>query len=68
MTFTSVNKDQLRRAFAIAHRAGEDPQYPQATRVKFKAIATLLWKAHGEEGDPPQGSGAKILDIEEAAS
>ena len=60
--FTSVKRHKLQRAFAIAHRAGEDANIPQDCRDKFRLVAKLIWDAHGEPGQPPEGSGAKLLE------
>jgi hypothetical protein len=60
--FTAVDKELLRQAFSLAHQACEDNKYPAKTRAKFKAIATLIWRAHGEKGaNPPAGVGAALI-------
>ena len=62
-TFTAVDKDKLRAAFALAHHAGESDKFPQRTRAKFKAIADLIWQAHGEKGSTPLPHvGAALLE------
>ena len=61
-TFTAVDKELLREAFSLAHQACEDTRYPAKTRAKFKTIATLIWRAHGEKGaNPPAGVGAALI-------
>lgn len=60
MTFTSVSRSHLQKAFALAHRLSENPNVPNAQRAQFRAVAYLIWKAHGEEGGPPPGAGARI--------
>lgn len=63
MTFTAVNKTQLQQAFALAHQSSENPGIPKAHRDRFKKIATLIWKAHGEQGkEPPVGVGAALIN------
>jgi hypothetical protein len=66
MTFTSVNKDKLQRAFALAHRASESDKLPATTRARFREIAVLIWDAHGEQGHPARGAGAELLNKMEA--
>lgn len=60
MTFTAVNKTQLQQPFAIAHRASEDTKIPDIHRKRYREIATLIWKAHGEQGKPPDGCGKEL--------
>lgn len=59
-TFTSVSRVELQKAFAIAHRLSENPEVPAAQRAQFRAIANLIWKAHGEQGGIPEGAGETI--------
>lgn len=59
--FTSVSKHQLQTAFAYAHKLSEDESVPLAQRTQFRAIAGLIWRAHGETGEPKAGSGAELL-------
>jgi hypothetical protein len=63
-TFTAVDKDKLRKAFALAHQASEDSaHFSQSSRDKFRAIARLIWQAHGEKGQtPPVGVGAALIE------
>ena len=56
-TYTSVSRHGLQKAFALAHRLSENEFVPNAQRAQFRAIAYLIWKAHGEPGTPPDGSG-----------
>lgn len=60
MTFTSVSRSHLQKAFALAHRLSENPNVPCAQRGQFRAVAYLIWKAHGEQGGPPPGAGERI--------
>lgn len=60
MTFTSVSRSHLQKAFALAHRLSENPSAPVDQRGQFRAVAYLIWKAHGEEGGPPAGAGDRI--------
>jgi hypothetical protein len=62
MTFTSVNREKLQKAFALAHKASENCDTPKSERLKFQLIARLLWEAHGEQGAPPEGSGQELLE------
>lgn len=62
VTFTSVDKTKLQLAFAIAHKGQEDFGMSSEARDKFKAIAQLIWDAHGEKGKPPMYAGEKVLD------
>jgi hypothetical protein len=57
MEFTSVTRQGLQEAFALAHRCAENPEYPIMARAKFASIAKLIWTAHGEAGEPPAGAG-----------
>jgi hypothetical protein len=58
--FTSVNKTKLQIAFAMAHRLSEDLTVATKERKRYRAIATLIWEAHGEPGVPPKGSGKAL--------
>jgi len=60
-TFTSVNKTKLQIAFAMAHRLSEDLTIAAKERRRYRAIATLIWEAHGELGTPPKGSGKALV-------
>lgn len=62
MPFTSVCRTRLQAAFGIAHKSSEDLTIPAPIRKKFKAIAHLIWDAHGEPGKPPKRSGELLLD------
>lgn len=45
----------------MAHHAGEDFNVPAEYGAKFRAIARLLWQAHGEPGrNPPNGAGTEL--------
>jgi hypothetical protein len=60
--FTSISRYELQQAFALAHRSSEDLSIPLIHRKRFRAIAQLIWKAHGEEQPrPPEGTGEKLL-------
>ena len=67
-TFTSVDKELLPKAFALAHRASENPEIESNARAKFRAIAFLIWEAHGEAGAPPSEAGKRILEVLSAAA
>ncbi len=61
-TFSSVDKDELRLAFAIAHKASENADLGQVERALFRRIAQHIWTAHGETpAIPPVGAGASAL-------
>lgn len=61
MNYTSVSRYELQKAFALAHKASEDETVPISERIRFRAIARLIWKAHGEPGEPIPGSGLELL-------
>lgn len=67
MSYTSVSRVKLQKAFAVAHRASEDAWFSTEARTKFREIAKLLWEAHGEEGKPPANAGAELLSKIEAS-
>lgn len=50
--FTSVDRANLQRAFVVARRACENPEYSQTSRAVFRQIAMLIWQAHGEKAFP----------------
>jgi hypothetical protein len=52
VTFMSVQRDRLQKAFALAHRASEDYNIGATERKYFSAIATLIWLACGESKAP----------------
>lgn len=59
--YTSVSREGLQKAFGLAHKLSERESVPMEQRKQFRAIATLIWEAHGEPGKPPSGSGALAL-------
>jgi len=61
VTYTSVSRDKLQQAFGLAHKLSESPSIPDRQRKQFRAIAILIWEAHGEPGAPPPESGAILL-------
>lgn len=66
--YTSVDKEKLQWAFALASHAGEDDAIPKDTRDKFRAIARYIWQAHDEHGhEAPKGVGKSLLDSLTAA-
>ncbi len=60
-TYTSVDRDKIRRALALAHSASEDSSIPQIVRKRFFTIAHTIWKALGEDGAVPPGWGTRTL-------
>ena len=66
MSFTSVRRDKLQKAFALAHRWSErrsldlDEVSHADYRRRFQQIAKLIWEAHGEPGEIPAGAGAAL--------
>lgn len=52
VTFMSVQRDRIQKAFALAHRASEDEKVHATERKYFSAIATLIWLACGETKTP----------------
>ena len=67
MEYTSVSRHELQKAFALAHKLSEDLGIPATERKQFRKIAQLIWKAHGEGGNPPAGSGSALLRKFDAA-
>jgi hypothetical protein len=63
MTFSTVNTARLQAAFHLATRAAEDYGTSIETRKKFRAIARLIWDAHGEQGPAPT-----VAELEAAIS
>jgi hypothetical protein len=61
MNYTSVSREDLQKAFGLAHKLSERAAVPNAQRAQFRAIAYLIWKAHGEPGTPPTESGQIVL-------
>jgi hypothetical protein len=62
MAFTSVDRADLQQAFALAHIASEDPQFSREIQIRFRTIAQLIWRAHGEQSPvPPAGAGEHIM-------
>jgi hypothetical protein len=59
--FTSVSRNKLQQAFGLAHKLSESHSVPAKQRKQFRAIAILLWEAHGEPGAPPPEAGAILL-------
>jgi hypothetical protein len=53
MSYTSVNRDDLLRAFALAHKCAQMPEHSNEVQRRFRAIEALIWRAHGEQGRPP---------------
>jgi hypothetical protein len=53
MSYTSCNRDDLLKAFALAHKCAKLPEHSNAVQRRFRAIEALIWKAHGEQGLPP---------------
>src|SRR5579864_9284373 len=62
MEYTSVSRSHLQKAFALAHRFSENPDVPSVQRAQFRAVAYLIWRAHGEPGGPPPGAGERIAE------
>jgi hypothetical protein len=60
-SFTAVDKDLLRQALGIALQASENGKTGARNRAKFRKIANLLWRAHGEKGTPPPGTGELLI-------
>ena len=42
-----INREDLERAFSMAHKAAESPLFPVTARHIFRAISYLLWKSAG---------------------
>lgn len=56
MTYMSVERTRLQKAFALAHKSAESDTIHDKERKYFRAIAYLLWLACGEEGNPVPGN------------
>ena len=53
MSFMSVDRAALLRAFVLAHRAGFENEGTAPTeRLRYREIARAIWKACGEEAMP----------------
>jgi hypothetical protein len=63
MSFTSVDRTLLQKAFVVAHRSSEDPNMTNEARARFRIVAHLIWKAHGETGTVQTQS---VKDLEKA--
>ena len=61
-TYTSVSRHGLQKAFALAHLLSESESVPHTQKRQFKAIANLIWWAHGEPATPPKGAGAILWE------
>ena len=44
----NVNRENIDRAFALAHRASEDGRFSLPARNIYRAIARQIWLACGE--------------------
>ncbi len=62
-SFTSVDREKIQKAFALAHRASQ-VQHRSWPRDKFREIARLIWEAHGEPGELPADIGNLLTKIE----
>lgn len=56
MTYMSVQRERLQKAFAFAHKAAERDDVHDKERKYFRALAYMIWLACGEEGTPIQGN------------
>jgi hypothetical protein len=65
--FTSVNRTKLQQAFALAHKLSQDLNHTLRARGHFRAIAHLIWKAHGEEGGINLEGAAELVRKMESA-
>jgi hypothetical protein len=45
----AVSLSTLEEAFALAHKASENPEIPATDQALFRAIAHLIWKACGSQ-------------------
>lgn len=62
MEYTSVSRRDLQKAFALAHKSSEDLSISDSQRKRFRAIAILIWRAHGETGGMPPEAGQSVID------
>lgn len=63
MTYMSVERPTIQKAFALAHKLSRNPDIGDKERAYFRAIAHLIWKSCGE-----QGSMAEQVAAEPAAT
>jgi hypothetical protein len=49
----SVDREMIRKAFTLGHKAQENPAIPAAQRNQFRAIARLIWHALDEQKPMP---------------
>jgi hypothetical protein len=61
-TFKSVKRDNLLKAFTLAHRCACNPDIGDKERKLFRAVAYEIWKACGESDAMP-----KTLPVEAQA-
>ncbi len=61
--FKSLKVTDVQEAFAIAHKAGNDPNCPAFYRAKFKRIANKIWEACGEEKEMPTQLPTEMEDM-----
>ena len=52
--YISVDRDELQKAFALAHKLSENPDIGSRERKYFRAIAHLIWKSCGEAAHYPE--------------
>jgi hypothetical protein len=45
----TVHQQNIDKAFALAHRASEDENFPHAARNMFRAVACQIWLACGAD-------------------
>jgi len=62
MSYMSVDRESLLRAFVLAHREACNPANSSAQVFKFHAIAKAIWTACGEQKPMP-----RELPVEAAA-
>ena len=53
MSFMSVKRSEIQRAFGLAHRLSENEHVTPGVRKQAREIATAIWKACGEEKQIP---------------
>lgn len=61
MTFMSVERPTIQKAFALAHRLACNADIPDRERKYFRAIAHLIWKSCGESGPADSARQSSVI-------
>ncbi len=60
MTYMSVERPTIQKAFALAHKAACDEKLTPANRKRFKEIALAIWQACGEPHNHHAGRTSRV--------